>query len=140
DGRPDPGTEPPGSRVHLYHLAATGGRPGLTRVGLSRLRGAVRLRRVRHMALMRISACAQAGAMDRVYELQAETLRTLAHPRRLEILHELAAKASKVGSLAHRLGMSQPNVSQHLALMRASGLVLAERRGRESEDRAGCPA
>jgi ArsR family transcriptional regulator len=91
------------------------------------------------MALMRISACAQAGAMDRVYELQAETLRTLAHPRRLEILHELAAKPSNVGSLAHRLGMSQPNVSQHLALMRASGLVLAERRGREIEYRLADP-
>lgn len=69
--------------------------------------------------------------MDRIYELQAETLRTLAHPRRLEILHALADEPTNVGQLAHRLGLSQPNVSQHLALMRSGGLVIAERQGRE---------
>jgi ArsR family transcriptional regulator len=70
--------------------------------------------------------------MDRVYELQADTLRTLAHPRRLEILHALAVAPSK-------LGVSQPNVSQHLALMRASGLVTAERQGREIRYRLADP-
>jgi ArsR family transcriptional regulator len=69
--------------------------------------------------------------MDPIYELQAETLRTLAHPRRLEILHELAAEPSTVGRLADRIGLTQPNVSQHLALMRNSGVVIAERQGRE---------
>jgi ArsR family transcriptional regulator len=77
--------------------------------------------------------------MDRVYELQADTLRTLAHPRRLEILHALAVAPSNVGQLAHRLGVSQPNVSQHLALMRASGLVTAERHGREIRYRLADP-
>lgn len=69
--------------------------------------------------------------MDPIYELQAETLRTLAHPRRLEILHELAVAPLTVGRLAERIGLSQPNVSQHLALMRNSGLLVAERQGRE---------
>jgi DNA-binding transcriptional ArsR family regulator len=77
--------------------------------------------------------------MDRIYELQADTLRTLAHPRRLEILHALAVAPSNVGQLAHRLGLSQPNVSQHLALMRASGLVIAERQGREIRYRLADP-
>jgi len=77
--------------------------------------------------------------MDRVYELQAETLRTLAHPRRLEILHALAVAPLNVGQLADRLGLSQPNVSQHLALMRTGGLVIAERHGREIRYRLADP-
>jgi len=31
--------------------------------------------------------------------------------------------------LQHRLGTSQPNVSQHLAILRDRGLVVAERQG-----------
>lgn len=69
--------------------------------------------------------------MEPIYELQAEVLKTLAHPRRLEIVHELAHGPRTVGRLADQLGIAQPNVSQHLALMRASGVVEAERDGRE---------
>jgi len=63
--------------------------------------------------------------------MQAEVLRTLANPRRLEILHRLADGPCEVGRLAGELGLSQPNVSQHLAVLRASGLVDADRDGRE---------
>ena len=69
--------------------------------------------------------------MDVITNLQAEVLRTLAHPRRLEILHRLADGPCEVGRLADVLGVSQPNVSQHLAVLRAAGLVEAERDGRE---------
>ena len=69
--------------------------------------------------------------MDDVLELQAEVLRTLAHPRRLAIVHALAVGPRGVGRLAAELGMSQPNVSQHLAVLRGAGLVEAERDGRE---------
>jgi ArsR family transcriptional regulator len=69
--------------------------------------------------------------MDVITNLQAEVLRTLAHPRRLEILHRLADDPCEVGRLAEALGVSQPNVSQHLAVLRAAGLVEAERDGRE---------
>ena len=55
----------------------------------------------------------------------------LASPRRLEILHRLAAGPCEVGRLAIALGVSQPNVSQHLAVLRAAGLVDADRDGRE---------
>jgi DNA-binding transcriptional ArsR family regulator len=69
--------------------------------------------------------------MDAVYELQANVLRMLAHPRRLEILHVIAEGPVEVGRLAVRVGISQPNASQHLALLRATGLVQLERNGRE---------
>jgi DNA-binding transcriptional ArsR family regulator len=69
--------------------------------------------------------------MDSIYALQAEVLKTLASPRRLEIIHLLADGPSDVGRLAGELGISQPNASQHLAVMRAAGVVESERMGRE---------
>jgi len=69
--------------------------------------------------------------MDEITILQAEVLKTLASPRRLEILHALAAGPIEVGRLAKSLGASQPNVSQHLAVLRGAGIVEAERAGRE---------
>lgn len=69
--------------------------------------------------------------MDEITILQAEILKTLANPRRLEILHRLAEGPCEVGRLAEELGASQPNVSQHLSVLRTAGLVEAERDGRE---------
>lgn len=69
--------------------------------------------------------------MDEITNLQAEVLKVLASPRRLEILHRLAEGPMEVGRLAAELGVSQPNVSQHLAVMRATGIVEADRDGRE---------
>ena len=69
--------------------------------------------------------------MDEITLLQAEVLKTLASPHRLAILHRLANGPREVGGLAAELGLSQPNVSQHLAVMRTAGIVDAERIGRE---------
>lgn len=77
--------------------------------------------------------------MDQIYELQAEVLKTLANPRRLEMAHLLADEPMSVGRLADHMGLAQPNVSQHLALMRAAGVVLAERDGREIRYRLSDP-
>ena len=63
--------------------------------------------------------------------LQAEVLKTLASPRRLEIIHRLAEGPCEVGRLAEELGASQPNLSQHLSVLRTAGLVESEREGRE---------
>jgi DNA-binding transcriptional ArsR family regulator len=91
------------------------------------------------MALMRICASIHSLVMDPIYQLQAETLKTLANPRRLEMVHLLAAGPCTVGRLAAQLGLAQPNVSQHLALMRAAGVVEAERDGREIRYRLADP-
>jgi DNA-binding transcriptional ArsR family regulator len=77
--------------------------------------------------------------MDEVYTLQAEVLKTLSNPRRLEIIHLLADGPREVSRLAEEMGISQPNVSQHLALMRAAGVVEAERDGREVRYRLSDP-
>jgi ArsR family transcriptional regulator, virulence genes transcriptional regulator len=77
--------------------------------------------------------------MERIYELQADVLKTLANPHRLEIAHLLAEEPMTVGRLADRLQLSQPNVSQHLALMRAAGVLEARREGREIHYRLADP-
>lgn len=73
----------------------------------------------------------EALAMDETTELLALVLKTLSNPRRLAILRRLAQGSCEVGRLAAELAISQPNASQHLALMRAAGLVETERCGRE---------
>jgi ArsR family transcriptional regulator, virulence genes transcriptional regulator len=77
--------------------------------------------------------------MDEVFRLQAEVLKVLASPKRLEILHLLADGPREVGRLAADLGISQPNASQHLAVMRSAGLVEADRDGREVRYRLADP-
>lgn len=69
--------------------------------------------------------------MDELTILQADVLRTLANPRRLEILHVLAGGPTEVSQLAGLIGATQPNVSQHLAVLRSAGIVEARRDGRE---------
>jgi ArsR family transcriptional regulator len=77
--------------------------------------------------------------MDEITILQAEVLKTLASPRRLEILHRLSDGPREVGRLAAELGLSQPNVSQHLTVLRTAGMVEAEREGREVRYRLSDP-
>ena len=77
--------------------------------------------------------------MDEITILQAEVLKTLASPRRLEILHALARGPLEVGRLADLIGTSQPNASQHLAVLRSAGIVEAERTGREVRYRLADP-
>ena len=91
------------------------------------------------MALMRICAYVHNPDMDEITTLQAEVLKTLANPRRLEIIHRLALGPCEVGRLAEEIGASQPNISQHLSVLRAAGIVDAERDGREVRYRLADP-
>ena len=88
---------------------------------------------------MRTCAWIDASVMDEITILQAEVLKTMSSPRRLELLHLLAAGPCEVGRLAVELRMSQPNVSQHLAVLRTAGLVEVERDGREARYRLSDP-
>jgi DNA-binding transcriptional ArsR family regulator len=53
----------------------------------------------------------------------AELLKVAAHPTRLMILARLASGVLCVSDMEGFLGASQPNISQHLSVMRRSGLV-----------------
>ena len=61
--------------------------------------------------------------MDEITRLQADVLKVLASPLRLEILHRLADGPLEVSRIAAAIGASQPNASQHLSVLRAAGLV-----------------
>jgi DNA-binding transcriptional ArsR family regulator len=76
-------------------------------------------------------AAATPGVAEAGLEAAADLLRALANAHRLAIVSELRAGARCVHELVEALGVSQPLVSQHLRILRASQLVRTERRGRE---------
>jgi len=58
----------------------------------------------------------------------ARLLRLLGNENRLLLLcHLVTAEEMSVGALAEALGLSQPALSQHLALLREDGLVATRR-------------
>ncbi len=67
--------------------------------------------------------------MKDVFELQAEICKTLANPKRLEIIYLLKDGELSVGEMVERLKLPKANVSQHLAVMRQRGIVAARREG-----------
>lgn len=64
-----------------------------------------------------------------LYELQSEICKTLASPKRIEILNALKAGEKTVSELVEILGVPKANVSQHLAVMRHKGILTSRREG-----------
>jgi DNA-binding transcriptional ArsR family regulator len=64
-----------------------------------------------------------------IFELQAEISKTLANPLRLAILYFLKGGEKTVNELGELVGVSQSNVSQHLALMRQRQIVKTRKSG-----------
>ncbi len=63
-------------------------------------------------------------------DFKAELFKALANPVRIRILEELRLNGDlTVGELQQRVGVEPSNVSQHLALLRRSGLVATSREG-----------
>ncbi len=54
---------------------------------------------------------------------KVELLRIIAHPIRINILEELITGVKCVSDFEEFLDISQPNVSQHLALLRRYGVI-----------------
>jgi ArsR family transcriptional regulator len=66
---------------------------------------------------------------EREIAAQARLLGVLAHPTRLMILCELLKGVRCVNDITELLAVRQPNVSQHLMLLREHGLVGVHRDG-----------
>ncbi len=62
-------------------------------------------------------------------EMHASVCKALTHPVRIQILGLLRQGDLPVGEIARATGRSQPNVSQHLNVMRTKGFVTARRSG-----------
>lgn len=64
---------------------------------------------------------------DRVYEMQADVCKAFAHPNRLRMLDLLARHERSVSELQQLLGLTVPNASQHLAILKNAGVVKSRR-------------
>ncbi len=64
-----------------------------------------------------------------VFILQAEICKTLANPKRLEIIAALKEGELSVGELVERLGITKANISQHLSVLRQRKVVSTRRDG-----------
>lgn len=64
-----------------------------------------------------------------IFEYQAEVIKTLASPKRLEIIHSLKNGEKTVSDLVKTLAIPKANVSQHLAVMRHKGVLKTRKKG-----------
>jgi DNA-binding transcriptional ArsR family regulator len=70
----------------------------------------------------------------------ADAFNAVAEPRRRQILDALAGGERPVNDLVHALGLSQPQVSKHLRVLREVGAVDVRGQGRQRLYRLNGPA
>ena len=66
-----------------------------------------------------------------LYKEKADILKMLAHTTRLMILEELVMGVKCVNDIEELLNVRQPNISQHLAMLRHGGLVDFYQKGKK---------
>ncbi len=66
---------------------------------------------------------------QQVFEQAAELFAVLSTPIRLRIISELCQEEKNVGQLLQRIGVAQPNMSQHLNILYRAGLLAKRRQG-----------
>jgi ArsR family transcriptional regulator len=65
-----------------------------------------------------------------VFERQSRICKAFANPIRLYILHQLGKQDFSVAELQQMLGISVPNISQHLAILKSAGVIVTRRKGK----------
>ena len=63
-------------------------------------------------------------------EARARILKALGHPTRVYIIEELARKPHCVNDLTGMIGADISTVSKHLSILKAEGLILDQKRGK----------
>ncbi|GBE56709.1 putative HTH-type transcriptional regulator/MT0088 [archaeon BMS3Bbin16] len=66
---------------------------------------------------------------QKVYEMHAEICKIFTSPKRLEIIDNLREGERSVSHLSASTGISQSNMSQHLAILREKGVVTPRKEG-----------
>lgn len=64
-----------------------------------------------------------------IFKLQADVCKTMANPVRMEIIYALKGGEKAAGELVDITGLAKSNVSQHLSILKGSGVVLSRRVG-----------
>lgn len=67
-----------------------------------------------------------------IFGSQAELMKALAHPKRLEIVHLLRDQTLCVSDMQAMLGLPQANLSQHLQILRTAGVLATEKQGKHT--------
>lgn len=67
--------------------------------------------------------------MPEIAQFTAEFFKTLSHPLRIKILDALRNGEVGVGDLSERLAVEQSTLSQQLAVLRKSNIVVARKEG-----------
>jgi DNA-binding transcriptional ArsR family regulator len=70
-------------------------------------------------------------------KIQTDIFRALGDPTRRAIYERLILREDSVSGLTARFAISQPAISQHLKILRETGLVRVRREGREAHYSAG---
>lgn len=68
---------------------------------------------------------------SQIFDLHAQLLKALAHPRRLEIVNLLRDQELCVSDIYEMLDLPQANISQHLMILRDAGILTTHRDGKQ---------
>ncbi len=68
--------------------------------------------------------------MDDIYVLHADICKTLANPKRLEIINTLRDEELSAGQLLMKINISKANLSQHMSILIQKGVVRSHRKGK----------
>jgi len=66
---------------------------------------------------------------ESINKLKAEFFKTLGHPARIRILELLSEGEHSVGELMPKLALESSHLSQQLAVLRRTGMVVARKQG-----------
>ncbi|HBI22836.1 MAG: hypothetical protein A2Y48_05360 [Nitrospirae bacterium RIFCSPLOW2_12_42_9] len=66
---------------------------------------------------------------SQICRLHAEICQTMANPKRLQIINILREKEISAGELQRILKIPKANLSQHMAVLKQKGIVVARREG-----------
>ena len=73
---------------------------------------------------------ADTSTQKKIFQMQCEICKSLAHPIRLQIVDRLNRGQTSAADLIKTLGISKGSLSKHVSLLVRSGIVIPSRRGR----------
>jgi ArsR family transcriptional regulator len=76
---------------------------------------------------------------EEIYERQVGICKAFANPTRLRLLDMVARREYVVADLHKELSISKANLSQHLAILKAAGVVTTHRDGKHLHCRLAIP-
>ena len=71
------------------------------------------------------------NALQKIFKMQCEICKALAHPLRLAIINRLDSGETAAAELISELEISKANLSKHMSLLANGGIVESRREGRQ---------